>query len=143
MEPFPIHVPDEVLDDLRARLRRTRWPDQIPGIGWEQGTELGWLQRLVSTWADEFDWRAWERRLNALGHFTSDGIHFVHQRAASSRGVPLILTHGWPGSFLDYVDVLPRTASLRVDKTALRERGLTDATWDREEAGIRLRRERL
>jgi pimeloyl-ACP methyl ester carboxylesterase len=107
MEPFPIHVPDEVLDDLRARLRRTRWPDQIPGIGWEQGTELGWLQRLVSTWADEFDWRAWERRLNALGHFTSDGIHFVHQRAASSRGVPLILTHGWPGSFLDYVDVLP------------------------------------
>ena len=107
VEPFRIHVADEVLDDLRARLRHTRWPDQIPGIGWKQGTELDWLRRLVSYWADEFDWRAWERRLNALDHFTWEGIHFVHQRAASGRGVPLILTHGWPSSFLDYVDMLP------------------------------------
>ena len=107
VERFRIQVGKEVLDDLRVRLRRTRWPDQIPGIGWEQGTELDWLRRLVSYWADEFDWRAWERRLNALHHFTWQGIHFVHQRAASGRGMPLILTHGWPGSFLDYVDMLP------------------------------------
>ena len=107
MEPFRIHIADEVLDDLRARLHRTRWPDQIPGIGWQQGTELGWLQGLVSYWADEFDWRAWERRLNALDHYTSQGIHFVHQRAASGTGMPLILTHGWPSSFLDYLDMLP------------------------------------
>jgi pimeloyl-ACP methyl ester carboxylesterase len=107
LEPFRVHVEDEVLDDLRTRLRHTRWPDQIAGIGWEQGTELDWLQRLVSFWADEFDWRAWERKLNALDHFTWEGIHFVHQRAASGRGVPLILTHGWPGSFLDYMDLLP------------------------------------
>jgi len=70
VEPFRVHVADEVLDDLRTRLRHTRWPDQIPDIGWEQGTELDWLQRLVSFWADEFDWRAWERKLNALDHFT-------------------------------------------------------------------------
>ncbi len=76
-------------------------------MGWEQGTELDWLQRLVSFWADEFDWRAWERKLNALKHFTWEGIHFVHQRAESSTAVPLVLTHGWPGSFLDYVDMLP------------------------------------
>jgi pimeloyl-ACP methyl ester carboxylesterase len=107
VEPFRIHVADEVLDDLRARLRHTRWPDQIPGTGWEQGTDLAWLQRLVAYWADDFDWRAWEKKLNALNHFTFEGIHFVHQRAASGRGVPLILTHGWPGSFLDYVDILP------------------------------------
>jgi pimeloyl-ACP methyl ester carboxylesterase len=107
VEPFRIGVADEVLDDLRTRLRRTRWPNQIAGIGWEQGTELDWLQRLVFFWADEFDWRAWERKLNALDHFTWDGIHFVHQRAASGQGVPLILTHGWPGSFLDYLDLLP------------------------------------
>jgi hypothetical protein len=87
-------------------LHHTRWPDQIPFIGWEQGTELDWLRRLVSYWAHEFDWRAWERKLNALDHFTWDGIHFVHQRAASGQGVPLILTHGWPDSFLDYVDIL-------------------------------------
>ena len=107
VEPFRIHVADEVLNDLRARLRHTRWPDQIPGIGWEQGTELDWLRRLVSYWAHEFDWRGWERRLNAFNHFTWEGIHFVYQRAASGRGVPLILTHGWPSSFLDYVDMLP------------------------------------
>lgn len=107
MEPFRIHVADEVLEDLRTRLGHTRWPEQIPGIGWKQGTELEWLRRLVSYWADEFDWRAWERRLNALDHFMWKGIHFVHQRAASGRGVPLILTHGWPSSFLDYLDMLP------------------------------------
>jgi pimeloyl-ACP methyl ester carboxylesterase len=107
VEPFRIHVADEVLNDLRARLRNARWPDQIPGIGWEQGTELDWLRRLVSYWSHEFDWRGWERRLNAFHHFTWEGIHFVYQRAASGRGVPLILTHGWPSSFLDYMDMLP------------------------------------
>jgi pimeloyl-ACP methyl ester carboxylesterase len=111
IEPFRIHIADEVLDDLRARLRHTRWPDQVPGIGWKQGTELEWLQHLVSYWANDFDWRAWERKLNALDHFVWQGIHFVHRRAASGRGkprsVPLILTHGWPSSFLDYVDMLP------------------------------------
>jgi pimeloyl-ACP methyl ester carboxylesterase len=107
VEPYRVRVPDDVLADLDARLRHTRWPDQVPGIGWEQGTELGWLQHLVSYWADEFDWRAWERRLNALDQFSWDGIHFVYQRASSGQGVPLILTHGWPSSFLEYVDVLP------------------------------------
>ena len=107
MERFRIHVADDVLDDLRARLRHTRWPDQIPGIRWNQGTELNWLQHLLSYWAEEFDWRSWEKKLNALDHFIWEGIHFVHQRAASGRGVPLILTHGWPSSFLDYVDMLP------------------------------------
>jgi pimeloyl-ACP methyl ester carboxylesterase len=107
VEPFRIDVTDEVLDDLRARLRQTRWPDQVPGIAWEQGTELHWLQNLVSYWAHEFDWRTWEQRLNTLRHFTWQGIHFVHQPAASGRGIPLILTHGWPGSFLDYIEMLP------------------------------------
>ena len=107
MEPFRIHVADEILNDLQARLRQTRWPDQIPGIDWKQGTELEWLTSLVSYWLHEFDWSAWERRLNAFDHFTWEGIHFVRQRAASGRGIPLILTHGWPGSFLDYMDMLP------------------------------------
>jgi pimeloyl-ACP methyl ester carboxylesterase len=107
MDPFRIHVTDDVLADLQARLRRARWPDQIPGIGWAQGTELEWLRSLVAYWADEFDWRAWERTLNALDHFTWQGIHFVHKRAASGCGIPLILTHGWPSSFLDYVEMLP------------------------------------
>lgn len=107
MKPFRVHVADEVLDDLRERLRHARWPDQVPGIGWKQGTELEWLQRLVSYWTHDFDWRAWEQRLNTFDHFQWEGIHFLHKRAASPRGLPLILTHGWPGSFLDFLDMLP------------------------------------
>src|SRR6202158_2128309 len=98
VEPFRINVTDEVLDDLRARLRHTRWPDQVPGIGWKQGADWDWLQHIVSYWANEFDWRAWEQRLNTLDHFTWEGIHFVYKRASSGRGMPLILTHGWPST---------------------------------------------
>ena len=107
MQPFHIHVPDEALDDLHTRLLHTRWPDQIPGIGWKQGTDPEWLKPLVSYWANEFDWRAWEHRLNAFDHFIWEGIHFLYKRAASGRGTPLILTHGWPSSFLDFLDMLP------------------------------------
>lgn len=111
MEPFRIHLSDEDLNDLQTRLRHTRWPSQVPGIGWKQGTELDWLQHLVSYWANEFDWRTWERRLNTHDHFLWEGIHFVHRRAKSGAksglGQPLLLTHGWPGSFLDYLDMLP------------------------------------
>ena len=107
MEPFRIHIEDDILEDLRSRLSRTRWPDQISGIGWKQGTDLEWLQHLVSYWAREFEWRAWERRLNALKQFTWEGIHFVYQRGVLGKSIPLILTHGWPSSFLDYVNMLP------------------------------------
>jgi pimeloyl-ACP methyl ester carboxylesterase len=107
LERFRIHVTEEVLDDLRARLRNTRWPDDVPDMGWKQGTDLHWLQHLVSYWTDKFNWRAWEQRLNTLDHFTWEGIHFLYKRATSGRGVPLILTHGWPSSFLDYIDMLP------------------------------------
>lgn len=107
MERFRVYIADEVLDDLRSRLRQTRWPDQVPGIGWKQGTELEWLRRLVSYWTDSFDWRAWEQNLNALDHFKWEGIHFIHKRATSGKGLPLVLTHGWPSSFLDFLEMLP------------------------------------
>jgi pimeloyl-ACP methyl ester carboxylesterase len=102
-----IHVEAEVLDDLRLRLRHTRWPDEIPEVGWGQGAPLDWVKRLVSYWADDFDWRAWEARLNELDHVMWEGIHFVHRRAPSGSGIPLILTHGWPSTFLDYLPMLP------------------------------------
>lgn len=110
-EPFTIHVDDSVLDDLRSRIRATRWPDQIPGIGWEQGTELGYLRDTLAYWADEFDWRAQERHLNTYQHrrIELDGvrIHVVHERAAGGNGIPLILTHGWPSSFIEYLPLVP------------------------------------
>jgi pimeloyl-ACP methyl ester carboxylesterase len=105
VEPFPIQVEEDVLLDLRARIRRTRWPDQIPDVGWEQGTELGYLRDLLAYWANEFDWRARERELNAFAHYRTelDGnrIHFVQERARRGRGIPLLLTHGWPSTFVE------------------------------------------
>ena len=100
-EQFSVSVSDEVLADLRARIRNTRWPGAPPGAQWEQGTDLGYLRGLLEYWADGFDWRAQERWLNGFRQFRAgiDGIrvHFVHERARSGRGIPLILTNGWPG----------------------------------------------
>ena len=114
IEPFSIHVPDEVLTDLRARIRNTRWPDDAPVPAWEQGTHLGYLRPLLSYWAEEFDWRQQESELNKLNHYRIqlDGvpIHFVHAKARNGNGIPLILTHGWPSSFLEYQPVIPLLA---------------------------------
>jgi pimeloyl-ACP methyl ester carboxylesterase len=111
VEPFSIHVDQTVLDDLDARIRGTRWPDEAPGAGWEQGTDLDYLRELLAYWADGFDWRAQERRLNELDNFRAeiDGarIHFVHERAQDGGGVPLILTHGWPSAFVEYLALVP------------------------------------
>ena len=110
-EPFSIAVGEDVLSDLRARLRQTRWPPPAPGAPWEQGTDLESLRRLVEYWADGYDWRARERELNRFHHFRAqiDGvaIHFVHERARSGSGVPLVLTHGWPSAFVEMLPLVP------------------------------------
>jgi pimeloyl-ACP methyl ester carboxylesterase len=110
-EPFTIHVGDEVLSGLRRRIRDTRWPIGAPGAAWDQGTDRKYLQDLLEHWAERFDWRARERELNAFRQFRAqiDGvaIHFVHERARSGNGVPLILTHGWPSSFIEYLPLVP------------------------------------
>ena len=109
--PFSIQIDAEILSDLRERIRNTRWPDQAPGAAWEQGTDLDYLRRLLAYWADEFDWRAQERELNAAHHFRAelDGtrIHFVHERARHGQGIPLILTHGWPSTFVELLPLVP------------------------------------
>jgi pimeloyl-ACP methyl ester carboxylesterase len=96
---------------LRARIRNTRWPGPAPGAPWEQGTDLGYLWGLLGYWADGFDWRAQERWLNGFGHFRAgiDGVrvHFVHERARSGRGIPLILTNGWPSCFAEFLPLVP------------------------------------
>jgi pimeloyl-ACP methyl ester carboxylesterase len=111
VEPFTIDVGQEVLDDLRARLERTRWPDAAPGEPWAQGTDLDYLRDLLAYWADGFDWRARERELNAFEHFRAqvDGvpIHFVHAHARDGSGIPLILTHGWPSAFVELLPLVP------------------------------------
>jgi microsomal epoxide hydrolase len=99
-----------VLTDLRDRIARTRWPDHIAGSGWEYGTDVEYLQALLASWA-EFDWRRQETELNRLGHYRVeiDGlrIHFVHERGRGAEPLPIVLTHGFPSSFVEYLDLLP------------------------------------
>ena len=117
--PFTIRVPDEVLSDLRTRIRNTRWPNQAPGTAWAQGTDLVYLKRLLSYWANGFDWRAQERQLNTFKHFRAElgdiHVHFVHERAREGNGIPLILTHGWPSSFLELLPLVPLLTSPRAN----------------------------
>ncbi|SFF74817.1 epoxide hydrolase family protein [Blastococcus tunisiensis] len=108
--PFSISVPDEDLDDLRRRLRATRWPDRATVGDWSQGVPLDYLQELCRYWADEYDWSARQARLNGVEQFTTelDGlpIHFLHARSPHPGALPLLLTHGWPGSVAEFLDVL-------------------------------------
>ena len=111
VQPFSIEIPEASLRDLRERLRRTRWPDEVPDSGWDFGTNLGYLKNLVAYWRDAFDWREQERRLNELSHFRTDidglGIHFIHVRGDGPSPFPLVLTHGWPSSFFDLTKLVP------------------------------------
>lgn len=111
IEPFHIHVSDEILDDLKSRLQHIRWPDQLEDLGWERGTDLDYLKSLVSYWRDHYDWRAQESRLNRFSQYRSkiDGIdvHFVYERGQGPNPMPIILTHGWPDSYLRYEKIIP------------------------------------
>lgn len=109
IEQFRIEVPQEAIDELRERLERVRWPRALPSTGWERGVPVEYLQRVVARWL-AYDWRSWEERLNAFPQFTTriDGqtIHFLHARSPEPGALPLILTHGWPGSIAEFLDVL-------------------------------------
>lgn len=110
IRPFRVEVPEAELDDLKARLARTRWPDELPGVGWGYGVPTGYLQRLAEYWRTSFDWRRFEARLNGIPQFetTIDGqkIHFLHARSPEPDALPLILTHGWPGSVVEFLDIV-------------------------------------
>ena len=111
MEPFAVSVDEAELDELRRRLRDTRFPSGAPGPAWSQGTDLDFLRWFVSYWAEEFDWRSTEREINRFDHFLADvgeyRLHYVYQRAQRGGGLPLILIHGWPSSFTEYLAAIP------------------------------------
>jgi pimeloyl-ACP methyl ester carboxylesterase len=110
MTPFRIDVPQRALDDLRERLARTRWPEELPGVSWDYGVPVAQMKDLTNYWRTSYDWRAQESRLNAYPQFTTaiDGqnIHFLHVRSAEPNALPLLLTHGWPGSVAEFLDVI-------------------------------------
>ena len=111
IKPFSIPFSQAAVDDLRARLGRTRWPDQIQGSAWEYGVDLQFLREICGYWRDQFDWKAQVEKLSAFHHYRymadGFGIHFIHERGKGSAPIPLILTHGWPGSFLEMLRIIP------------------------------------
>lgn len=106
---FRIDIPQRDLDDLHDRLDHTRWPDELPGVGWMHGVPLGYLRELADYWRHEYDWRAAEAELNRWPQFTTtiDGanIHFAHIRSPGPAAIPLLMTHGWPGSIVEFADI--------------------------------------
>lgn len=108
--PYRIDIPQSDLDDLTDRLARTRWPNEVAGAGWDYGFPLARLRELAEHWRTGYDWREHEARLNELPHFVTEidgqAIHFVHVRSPKPDALPLVLTHGWPGSFLEFLDVI-------------------------------------
>jgi pimeloyl-ACP methyl ester carboxylesterase len=108
MQPFTVAIPDSTLDDLRTRLRATRWPVGVTDSG---GVPIDEAREFVRYWSDGFDWRAQERSINALHNFRAEirglGIHFIHERSANPNATPLVLLHGWPGSFAEMLDIMP------------------------------------
>lgn len=110
IHPFTLSIPQSDLDDLKDRLTRARWPERETGEGWEQGVPLDKLRPLVDYWRDEYDWRRCEAMLNGLGQHrtTIDGldIHFLHIRSRHADALPILLTHGWPGSIIEFHKVI-------------------------------------
>ena len=111
IRPFKIHVDDSELEDLKRRLRVTRWPDAQTVGDWGQGIPLDYVQKVCDYWAHEYDWRKTEARLNALPQFQTDldgvSIHFLHIRSRHDDALPLVLTHGWPGSIIEFLKIIP------------------------------------
>ncbi|KZM74865.1 epoxide hydrolase family protein [Nocardia terpenica] len=110
IRPFRVDIAQADLEDLRDRLARTRWPDELPGVGWDYGVPRGYLRELAEYWRTAYDWRVHEARLNTFPQFTTeiDGadVHFVHVRSPEPDAVPLIITHGWPGSVLEFLEII-------------------------------------
>ena len=112
VQPFKIDIPESTLTDLRERLARTRWPDEIPGSDWDYGSNLDYIKELVEYWRTGYDWRAQETALNSFSHFKTSiegqGIHFIHQRGQGPNPMPIVVTHGWPSTFFEMTKFIPR-----------------------------------
>lgn len=108
---FHVNLPQSVIDDLRLRIEHVRWPDTVEPKGWNYGTNLTYLQELISYWYKDFDWRQQEKQLNRFNHFQAavagQHIHFIHEHGKGPRPIPIVLTHGWPSTFYEMFKIIP------------------------------------
>jgi pimeloyl-ACP methyl ester carboxylesterase len=110
IRPFRIDIPQVELDDLRDRLDRVRWAEELPDVGWEYGVPVAFVKELVDYWRNGYDWRIWEARLNTYPQLTTEidgqNVHFLHVKSPEPDALPLILTHGWPGSVAEFLAII-------------------------------------
>ena len=111
IQPFSINTPQQILDDLKLRIKNTRWPDEIKDSGWIYGANLSYIKGLADYWINTFDWRKVEMEINSYPNFIADidgyKIHFLHIKGKGKQSIPLIITHGWPGSFIEMMKLIP------------------------------------
>ncbi len=111
IKPFVANIPQQILDDLKLRIRDTRWPDEIIDSGWSYGANLSYMKELADYWLNTFDWRKVEKEVNSYPNFIADidghKIHFLHIKGKGKKSIPLIITHGWPGSFIEMMKLIP------------------------------------
>ncbi|MEW9107357.1 epoxide hydrolase family protein [Paenibacillus sp.] len=111
LNPFTVSIPDEEIEQLKQRLRMTRWPDEIPGAEWDYGIPISYMKDMVHYWLYDFDWRMVERHINSFSHYKAmiDGkdIHFVYEKGKGSRSIPILIPHGWPSTFYEMLDLIP------------------------------------
>ena len=109
--PFLANISEEILDDLKNRIKNTRWPDEINNSSWSYGTNLSFTKKLSNYWLNSFDWRKVETEINSYPNFIATiedyEIHFMHIKGKGKKSIPLIITHGWPGSFLEMMKLIP------------------------------------
>jgi len=110
VQPFQVSIPKADLEDLQERLARTRWPGELPGVGWSRGVPLGHLKELTEYWQNGYDWRKQEAKLNEYPQFTttidSQNIHFLHVRSPEPGALPLIISHGYPSSVVEFLSII-------------------------------------
>ena len=110
MQPFRVEIPQAQIDDLKRRIADARWPDELPNVGWERGVPLGYLKELAEYWQTSYDWRAAEAKLNSFPQFVTEidgaNVHFIHVKSPEPNALPLLLTHGWPGSVVEFLDLI-------------------------------------
>lgn len=111
MKEFEVCIPQSEIDDLKARLKKTRWPEEIERNSWEIGTSLSYIKELISYWESDFDWRKTENKINSFPNYISEidtiKVHYIHIKNDCKEAIPLLITHGWPGSFLEMLKIIP------------------------------------